>query len=85
MPIGDEKGVTSSASDCSISSDRSNGSRASRSSLLTKMMIGTWRYRREIVRRHARTAGPRQRSFTPSARSRSRRRIADRAPKQLQF
>jgi hypothetical protein len=43
MPIGQEAGVTSSASDCSISSNRSNGSRASRSSLLTKVMIGTSR------------------------------------------
>ena|SRR5258708_1325106 len=40
MPIGQEAGVTSSASDCSISS---NGSRPSRSSLLTKVMIGTSR------------------------------------------
>ena len=43
MPIGQEAGVTSSASDCSISSNRSNGSRPSRSSLLTKVMIGTSR------------------------------------------
>jgi len=41
MPIGQEAWVTSSASDCSISSNRSNGSRPSRSSLLTKVMIGT--------------------------------------------
>src|SRR5260370_14098073 len=45
MPIGQEAGVTSSASDCSISSNRSNGSRPSRSSLLTKVMIGTSRNR----------------------------------------
>jgi hypothetical protein len=45
MPIGQEAGVTSSASACSISSNRSNGSRASRSSLLTKVMIGTSRSR----------------------------------------
>ena len=45
MPIGQEAGVTSSASDCSISSNRSNGSRPSRSSLLTKVMIGTSRSR----------------------------------------
>jgi hypothetical protein len=45
MPIGQEAGVTSSASDCSISSSRSNGSRPSRSSLLTKVMIGTSRNR----------------------------------------
>src|SRR5438477_6471685 len=43
MPIGQEAGATSSASDCSISSNRSNGSRTSRSSLLTKMVIGTSR------------------------------------------
>jgi hypothetical protein len=36
-----EAGVTSSANNCSISSSRSNGSRPSRSSLLTKVMIGT--------------------------------------------
>ena len=41
MPIGQEAGVTSSASDRSISSNKSNGSRPSRSSLLTKVMIGT--------------------------------------------
>jgi hypothetical protein len=45
MPIGQEAGVTSSARACSISSNRSNGSRASRSSLLTKVMIGTSRSR----------------------------------------
>src|SRR4029077_4777984 len=45
MPIGQEAVVTSSASDCSISSNRSNGSRPSRSSLLTKVMIGTSRSR----------------------------------------
>jgi hypothetical protein len=36
-----EAGVTSSARDCSISPMRSNGSRPSRSSLLTKVKIGT--------------------------------------------
>src|SRR3984893_5938954 len=45
MPIGQEAGVTSSANDCSISSNRSNGSRLSRSSLLTKVKIGTSRSR----------------------------------------
>jgi hypothetical protein len=45
MPIGQEDGVTSSARDCSISSNRSNGSRSSRSSLLTNVMIGTSRNR----------------------------------------
>src|SRR5690242_12510474 len=45
MPIGHEAGVTSSARACAISSSRSNGSRASRSSLLTKAMIGTSRNR----------------------------------------
>jgi hypothetical protein len=45
MPIGHAAGVTSSASDCSISSSRSKGSRPSRSSLLTKVMIGTSRGR----------------------------------------
>src|SRR6266478_9528418 len=45
MPIGQEAEVTSSASACSISSNRSNGSRPSRSSLLTMVMIGTSRSR----------------------------------------
>jgi hypothetical protein len=45
MPIGEEAGVTFSASACSISSNRSNGSRPSRSSLLTKVTIGTSRSR----------------------------------------
>jgi hypothetical protein len=45
MPIGQEGEVTSSAAACSISSSRSNGSRPSRSSLLTKVMIGTSRSR----------------------------------------
>src|SRR5260370_33859677 len=40
MPMGQEAGVTSSARDCSISSSRSNGSRPSRSSLLTKVARG---------------------------------------------
>jgi hypothetical protein len=42
--LGAEK-VTSSARDCSILSSSSNGSRPSRSSLLTKVMIGTSRKR----------------------------------------
>jgi hypothetical protein len=45
MPIEHEAGVTLSASERSISSNRSNGSRPSRSSLLTKGMIGTSRSR----------------------------------------
>ncbi len=45
MPIGQLAGVVSSARVCSISSIRSNGSRASRSSLLMKVMIGTSRSR----------------------------------------
>ncbi len=45
MPIGQVAGVTSSASCCSISLISSNGSRASRSILLTKVMIGTSRSR----------------------------------------
>ena len=45
MPIGQLAGVASSASVCSISSSRSNGSRPSRSSLLMKVMIGTSRRR----------------------------------------
>jgi hypothetical protein len=45
MPIGQDAGVTSSARVCSISSNRSNGSRPSRSSLLTKVKIGTSRSR----------------------------------------
>ena len=45
LPIGQEAAVTSSANDCSISSNRSNGSRPSRSSLWTKVMIGTSRNR----------------------------------------
>jgi hypothetical protein len=49
-PIVQEAGVTSSASDCSISSMRSNGSRPSRSSLLTKVMIGTSRSRQTSSR-----------------------------------
>jgi hypothetical protein len=45
MPTGQEAGITSSASACSISSNRSNGLRRLRSSLLTKVMIGTSRSR----------------------------------------
>ena len=47
---GQEAGVTSSASACSISSSRSNGSGASRSSFLTKVMIGTSRSRQTSKR-----------------------------------
>src|SRR5271166_5371594 len=45
MPIGQEAEVTSNARACSISSNRSNGSRPSRSSLLTNVMIGRSRNR----------------------------------------
>jgi len=45
MPIGQVAGVTSSARSDSISLISSNGSRASRSSLLMKVMIGTSRNR----------------------------------------
>ena len=45
MPIGQLPGVTSSARVCSTSSISSNESRLSRSSLLTKVMIGMSRRR----------------------------------------
>src|SRR5262249_41241829 len=45
MPIGQLAGVTSSARVCSISSIKVKGSRPSRSSLLTKVTIGTSRRR----------------------------------------
>ncbi len=45
MPIGHEAGVTASARVLSISSISSSGSRASRSSLLMKVTIGTSRRR----------------------------------------
>ena len=45
MPIGQEAGVTCNCSVSSISEISSNGSRASRSILLMKVMIGTLRRR----------------------------------------
>ena len=45
MPIGQTRGVVSSASIESISSSSSNGSRPSRSTLLMKVMIGMSRRR----------------------------------------
>ena len=69
MPTGQVSGAVSSASVFSISSRMSNGSRASRSSLLTKVMIGMSRSRQTSKSFSVRASMPRAASITMTAES----------------
>jgi hypothetical protein len=69
MPTGQLIGATSSASTSAISSSSSNGSRPSRSTLLTKVMIGTFLRRQTSNNLRVWVSMPRAASITITAES----------------